>query len=70
MSSLRYSGPSSFYRELAELPVPTSAKFINTFATSGVSGQQDYHLPSAEFVNSLNLQSFASPIPFAITIGM
>ncbi|KAF8438494.1 Alpha/Beta hydrolase protein [Boletus edulis BED1] len=37
MSSLRYSGPSSFYRELAELPVPTSAKFINTIATSGVS---------------------------------
>ncbi|KAH7882100.1 Alpha/Beta hydrolase protein [Phlebopus sp. FC_14] len=28
MSSLQYSGPSSYYRNLAELPTPTSAKFL------------------------------------------
>lgn len=40
MTSLRYSGSSPFYKELAELPTPTSAHFINTTTTSGVSGQQ------------------------------
>ncbi|KAG9308649.1 hypothetical protein JVU11DRAFT_11604 [Chiua virens] len=34
MSSLRYSGPSRFYKELVELPVPTSAKFIDRDVTS------------------------------------
>ena len=52
MSSLRYRGPSRFYKELAELPVATSATFINTCTTSGVSGRR-IHLPSAiEFLNS------------------
>ncbi|KAH0833856.1 Alpha/Beta hydrolase protein [Lanmaoa asiatica] len=37
MSYMRYSGSSHFYKELAELPVPTSAKFINPTTTSGVS---------------------------------
>ena len=40
MSSLRYSGSSRFYKELAELPVPASATFINTITTSDISGSK------------------------------
>ena len=72
MSSLRYSGSPRSYKELAELPVPTSADFVSTTTTSGVSGQRD-HPSSAKFLLdylSLSLQSFASPIQFVIMNGM